>query len=130
MMGGVEEAILLNKLYNLFCMDTTSGTATLENSTDEQTVLTFIADKQMVVVMLDLNALAQTTTIREYIEVDGSTARQVSGKVWPTDFDTDTKVVYIQFYQPDLDYTITLQSSTAEGADCSIQYSYATLPFG
>ncbi len=104
----------------------TNGTYSHSNDTNENVVLTFTAAIQDINLYLDMVNITQTSTIREYIEVDASTYRQLSAKVFPTDFDTSTKSISISFKQPNKDYKITLQSSVVEGSAKNIPYSYRT----
>jgi len=107
---------------------TATGTYSHANNTNEQDVLEFAASKQKVDLYLDMVNITQTITIREYIKVDGATYRQLSEKVYTTDFDTNTKAISISFEQPNRAYKITLQSGTAEGSAKNIPYAYITLP--
>ncbi len=104
----------------------TNGTYTHANNTNEQDLLIFAAATQDINLYLDMVNITQTSTIREYIEVDGATYRQLSAKVFPTDFDTSTKSISLSFKQPNRDYKITFQSSIAEGSAKDILYSYRT----
>ena len=106
----------------------TNGTYSHANNTTENDVLVFAAAKLKIDLFLDMVNIAQSTTIREYIKVDGTTYRLISQKVFPTDFDTNTKAISISFEQPNRDYKVTFQSGTAEGSAKDVPYTYITLP--
>ena len=106
----------------------TNGTYSHSNDTNENNVLVFAAAKLKIDLFLDMVNIVQNTTIREYIEVDGTTYRLISQKVFPTDFDSNTKSVVISIEQPNKDYKVTFQSGTAEGSAKDVPYSYITLP--
>ena len=105
---------------------TAAGTYTHPNDTDEHDVLEFTADTQDIFISLDVNALTQSTEIREYEKIDGATYRQLSCKTYPDDFDSGTKAITIYFKQKNKDYKVTLKSTVAEGASRSIPYVYRT----
>ena len=65
-----------------------------------------------------------SSDLREYVQVDGANYRQISAKVFPTDFDTGTKCVVISFPQKNSLYKITLQASVLEGAARDVPYRY------
>lgn len=104
----------------------TFGTYTHANNTNEQDVLEFAAAIQQIDIELDIKVLLQTTTVREYVKVDGTNYKQVSSKILPTDFDPLNETVIIQFIQKNSMYKVTLQSSVAEGAEAYIKYEYLT----
>jgi len=114
------------KILPLLTASVSSGTYTHPNDTDEHDVLEFTADTQDIFISLDVNALTQSTEIREYEKIDGTNYRQISCKTYPDDFDSDTKAITIYFKQKNKDYKITLKSTVAEGADRSIPYVYRT----
>jgi hypothetical protein len=103
-----------------------TGTYSLPNDTNEHDALTFGAATQLVDIELDMNNLAQNNTVREYAQVNGSNYRQVSAKVFPTDFDTNTKAVIITFVQKNAPFKITLQAAVAEGSAKDVPYRYIT----
>ena len=105
---------------------TAAGTYTHPNDTSEHDVLEFTADTQDIFISLDVNALTQSTEIREYEKIDGTNYRQISCKTFPDDFDTDTKAITIYFKQKNKDYKVTLKSTVAEGASRDIPYAYRT----
>jgi len=78
-------------------------------------------------VILDLSGLAQTTTIRVYIAVDGTNYRQVDRAEFPTDFPTGQAAVGIRLLISKQNMKVTLQSSVAEGAAVSIPYFFAKI---
>ena len=94
----------------------TTGTFSLVNNANEQDALIIAAGTQLVDIELDMNTLAQTNTVREYVQTDGANYRQVSAKVFPTVFDAGTKCVILSFTQKNSLYKITLQATIAEGA--------------
>lgn len=104
----------------------TTGTYTHANNTTENDALTITAATQDIFITMDCNALTKNTTIREYEEVDGSTARQLSAKIFPGDFDAGTKAIAFSFHQASADYKITFQSEVAEGATRDAPYRYRT----
>lgn len=76
------------------------------------------------IVFLDLNALAQTITIRNYIQIDGSNYRLISSAAFPADFPTNAKGIPVELWQLSVPWKITLQSSVTEGSDVDIPYRY------
>ena len=102
----------------------TTGTFSLLNNIVEQDCLIFAAATQLVDVELDMFNLAQTNTVREYVQVDGVNYRQISAKVFPTVFDNGTKSVIISFVQKNSLYKITLQASVLEGVAKNVPYRY------
>lgn len=92
----------------------------LLNGLVEQDAIVFAASKQIINARLDLSNLTQNTNIREYEKVDGVNYRELSNKLWPTQFDTGCTGVSFSFTQADAAYKITLQSTIAEGADRSV----------
>jgi hypothetical protein len=76
------------------------------------------------IVLLDVNALTQNTTIRTYIQVNGVNYRLVDSAIFPTDFPTNVKSVPITLWQLDVAWKITLQSAVTEGVDRDIPYRY------
>jgi len=76
------------------------------------------------ILLLDMNALTQNTTIRTYIKIDGVNYRLINSAVFPTDFPTNVKAVPIVLYPTSVPWKITLQSVIAEGASKNIPYKY------
>jgi len=76
------------------------------------------------ILLLDMNALTQNTTIRIYIQIDGANYRVISSAVFPTDFPTNAKGVPITLYPLSVPWKITLQSAVAEGVSRDIPYRY------
>lgn len=103
-----------------------TGTFSLVNDTNEQDALVIAAARQLVDIELDMVNLAQNNTVREYVQVDGVNYRQISAKVFPTDFDTGTKAVLLSFPQKNALYKVTLQAAVAEGAAKNVPYRYIT----
>lgn len=76
------------------------------------------------ILLLDMNALAQNTTIRIYIKINGTDYRLIDSAIFPTDFPTNAKGVPIELWQLSVKWKITLQSAVTEGVDRSIPYRY------
>lgn len=95
----------------------TKGTFTLVNNALEQDALIIPARNAQVDIELDLNALVNPITIREYVQVDGTNYRQVSAKIFPAAFDAGTKCVIYSFPQKNSFYKITLQEAVGEAAN-------------
>lgn len=113
-------------------LDNLSGTVTtgvfaLVNNILEQDCLVFPAAYQQVDVELDMNALANTITVREYVQVDGANYRQISAKVFPTNFDAGTKAVILSFVQKNSLYKITLQEAVGEAQNIPYRYMVRSL---
>ncbi len=129
--SGVRYAILPNiesgTINNLIATKVEDSYSHL-NNTNEQDVLIFNATMQDVNTYLDMSNITQTSTIREYLKLDDVNYRQLTAKVFPTDFDTSTKSISISFKQPNKDYKVTLQSSVAEGSAKAIFYVIRTEP--
>lgn len=102
----------------------TSSTYSHPNGVAEQDALIFAVTQQEINLRLDFSLLTQNTTIREYEQIDGANYRQISAKVWPTDFDVGTIAIDISFVQANALYKITLQSAVAEGGARNIPYRY------
>lgn len=102
----------------------TSGAITHVNGVGEQTYLNITPAEltNYSIVLLDLNALVQITTIRVKIQVDGATDRITSSAIFPTDFPTNATCVPIELYDLSVNWKITLQSQVAEGVNRSIPY--------
>lgn len=103
-----------------------TGTFSLVNNTNEQDCIVFNATTQLIDIELDMVNLTQSNTVREYVKVDGTNYRQISAKVFPTDFDTNTKCVTIAFPQKNSMYKITLQAAVLEGGARNVPYRYMT----
>ncbi len=76
------------------------------------------------IVLLDMNALVQDTTVRVYIKIDGTNYRLISSAIFPTDFPTNAKGVPIELYPMSVDWKITLQSGVTEGVSRDIPFRY------
>jgi hypothetical protein len=100
----------------------TTGTFSLVNNILEQDCIVIAANNQLVDIELDMNLLAQTNTVREYVKTDGANYQQISAKIFPTAFDTGTKVVLTSFVQKNCLYKITLQATVLEGAATNIPW--------
>lgn len=103
-----------------------SGTYSLPSGITEQDaiVVTPTELNEYLSLLLDMNNLTQSTTIRIYIQVDDLNYRLVSSAVFPTDFPTNAKIVPITLYAMSVNWKITLQSAVAEGAPKDIPYRY------
>lgn len=82
------------------------------------------------IVLLDMNALEQDTTISVYIQVDGTNYRLINSVIFPTDFPDNAKIVPIELWELNVNWRITLQSAVTEGADRNIPYRYVKRPTG
>jgi hypothetical protein len=76
------------------------------------------------IILLDLSALTQTTTIRVYIKIDGVNYELVNSIEYPTDLPVGATGLPIQLYPLSVEWKITIQSSFAEGAARDIPYRY------
>lgn len=76
------------------------------------------------ILLPDMNALAQNTTIRIYIKIDGTNYRLIDTAIFPTDFPTNAKGVPIELWQLSVMWKITLQSAVTEGVSRNIPYRY------
>ena len=67
---------------------------------------------------LDFTNLSQVneTTIRVYEKIDGINYRQLSQKIFPTEYETGTEAVIVVLDGAGQDMKITLESSVAEGS--------------
>jgi len=104
----------------------TSGTITHPAGTSEEDSLEITPAEltEYSIVLLDVNALTQNTTIRVYIKIDGTNYSLINSAVFPTDFPTNAKGVPITLYPLSVGWKITLQSAVSEGADKDIPYRY------
>ncbi len=75
---------------------------------------------------LDMSNLAQNTTIRTHLQVDGTNYRQCDSAVFPGDFPTDTESVLIVLMPGLRNMKVTLQSAVAEGEAKNVAYFYVT----
>ena len=96
------------------------------NDLVEHDAIVIAAATQLVDIELDMINLTQANTVREYVQVDGATYRQISAKVFPTDFDTGTESVLFTFPQKGQLYKITMQSSVLEGGARNVPYRIMT----
>lgn len=65
---------------------------------------------------LDFSALTQVTTIRVFERTDGVNYRQLSQRVFPTDYEPGSQLVIIVLDGAAQDMKITLESSVMEGS--------------
>jgi len=103
-----------------------TGTYSHANNTNEQTVSEYLALVGDIEISLDMNNLAQNTTIRLYEKVDGTNYRNASEKIFPTDFPSNIKVVIINIIGKSRDAKITFQSGTGEGSSKNVAYAQVT----
>ena len=101
-----------------------SGTFSHSNNIDVQELLEFTSLVDVVKLSVDFNAMSNPLTIKTFSKVDGTNYRQASVKVYPNDFDTDTKTAEIILQGKGQDQKITIQSKQLEGQSTSIPYSY------
>ena len=92
------------------------------NDLVENDAIIIAAATHLVDIEMDMFNLAQANTVREYVMVDGANYRQISAKVFPTDFDTGTKCILLSFPQKGQLYKITMQSSVLEGIARNVPY--------
>jgi len=76
------------------------------------------------ILLLDVNALAQNTTIRFYVKADGTNYRLLNWAVFPTDFPAGVKAIPWTVYPLSVAWKISLQSAIAEGVQRTIPYRY------
>jgi len=74
--------------------------------------------------VLDLNGLSQDTTVRTFVQVDGSNYRQIDSAVFPDDFPSGAEGAVIDLTPGSRTTKVTLQSSIAEGASVDVPYFY------
>jgi len=91
------------------------------NNTSEQDLVEHSNLTELITHHFDFSGFAQITTIRVFEKIDGTTYRQLSQRVFPTDFETDTEGVIIVLDGAGQDMKITLQSSVAEGAVVTVK---------
>lgn len=85
--------------------------------TNQQEVILLTNLRNNVEVYADMIDLTENTTIRVFKEVDGSTERLLSTRVFPTDYDTDVKAISIILNGGNHDMRVTFASAAAEGSD-------------
>jgi len=104
--------------------DTTSSPFTLQNNTDEQTIIeeTPSVFTKYHGVMLDINALTKTVSaVKVYFKVDGSNYREnVSMRL--ASVPASIPMLLLKEFSSDVDWKVTIQMSEAEGATRSIPY--------
>lgn len=91
------------------------------DNTNEHVVEEFLDFRGITVVNMDLSNIVEADlmiTIQE--KVDGINYRIKSFKLYPADFDTDVKTVVITMEGSGNDLKLTVQSTTAEGADRNV----------
>lgn len=86
------------------------------NTTVETDLVEHLNLEELIDHHLDFSNLAQITTIRVFEKIDGSNYRQISQKVFPTDYEIGTLGVVIILDGSGQDMKITLESSIAEGS--------------
>jgi hypothetical protein len=120
-------AALLDKLANLVGTPST-GTFSLVNNVNEQDARVVAAATQLVDIELDMVNTTQLNTVRIYSQVDGANYRQIQARVFPTDFDTSTKMVTISHPQKNALFKVTLQASVLEGVARDIPWRQMVRP--
>jgi hypothetical protein len=115
-----------DSLLNGVVGEEVSGTITHPNGVGEVDALEVTPSTltDYPILLLDMNALTQKTTIRNYVKVNGVDYRLLSSAVFPDDFPTDAKAVPIVLYPLSVAWKFSLQSAVAEGADRAIPYRY------
>ena len=73
---------------------------------------------------LDFENLAQTTYVRTYIKVDGSTYRLFDYAEFPGDYPTNTKGIIVNLAPSSKAMKVTLQSAVGEGSVKAVPYFY------
>lgn len=86
------------------------------NTTVETNLVEHLNLEELIDHHFDFSNLLQITTLRVFEKIDGSNYRQISEKVFPTDYETGTQGVVIILDGSGQDMKITLQSSIAEGS--------------
>jgi len=74
--------------------------------------------------IMDVNALTQNTTIRVYVKADGTNYRLLNSAIFPTDFPANVKTVRIILSPLSVAWKVSLQSAVAEGVARNIPYRY------
>ena len=92
------------------------------NNANEQDIIVFNPTSSEIDCEFDFSTLTQINTIREKVQTDGANYAQVSAKIFPTHFDTGTKVVETHFIQKGSFYKISMQASAPEGAVRDVPY--------
>jgi hypothetical protein len=92
------------------------------NDLVEHDAIIIAAAIQLVDIELDCSNLTQQNTIREYVQVDGANYREISSKIFPTNFDPNVKAVTLSFPQKGQLYKITMQSQVLEGGAKNVPY--------
>ncbi len=110
------EAIVVDGVYNH------------PDGTTAQTVIEFDPAIQDISISFDMSMLAKNVRIREYEKVDGTNYQEASNKIYPTQFDPNTKDVIYSFKQKNKGYKITFTSLKAEGAIKAIPFTYRIEP--
>lgn len=102
-----------------------TGSYNHPNDTTENTVATLSAPSgaRDITHRFDMSNITQNLTIRQYEQIDGTNYRQITAKIFPTDFDPGTKGVETSFKMSEGNYRITFQSAVAEGSIKAIPYT-------
>ena len=96
------------------------------NDVVEHDAIVVAAATQLVDIEIDVDALTQSNTIREYVQIDGANYRLITSKIYPTDFDPGVKAIVLSFPQKGQLYKITMQANVAEGAVRDVPYRIMT----
>jgi hypothetical protein len=107
-------------------VSTTGSPFSLVNNLLEQDAIIVAAATQLVDIEIDVSNLTQINTIREYVQVDGATYRQISAKAFPTAFDTGTYAITLSFPQKGQLYKVTMQASVLEGVARNVPFRIMT----
>lgn len=115
-------ALLIDNLLSVEASDTIvhpAGTSEEDSLEITPTELTEYA-----LVLLDVRALTQNTTIRSYIKINATDYCLINSAVFPTDFPTNAKGIPIELYPMSVDWKITLQSGVTEGVSRNIPFRH------
>ena len=93
-------------------------TLTHPNTLTETPLITFLALKSKVFLVIDMSnlSLVNPTIIRVFSKVIGATYKQTSRASFPTDYETGTVAVFVELNGFGTDAQVTLQSTVAEGS--------------
>lgn len=107
--------------------EASEGVATFSylNSGGEQTIFTISTSTRKKVhgIFLDLNTLAEDTTIRVKVKIDGTNFRTIEPLAWVQGVD-DVGVYFPGYFAINQDLQVTMQEGADEGTDRAIPYSY------
>jgi len=104
--------------------DTTSSPFTLQNNTDEQTIIEITPSvyTRYGGIMIDIDALTQIiTAVKVYFKVDGSNYRE-NTSMRLASVPASIPMLFLKGFESDVGWKITIQMSVLEGATRSIPY--------